>query len=189
MKVFDPKTLVGWYQLREQTKNSEKSDVRRRMSMAIVAGTGHAQSTVRVRTVESQSVVNDHSKTCTVLFMVLIPHHTTARTTFRVSFPRISRGSYIWTDYATLSTSPRVPLERYSASLNGCFSGVSIESRRRHLPRQCSNVSLFCQSISRLLVSLRTHFSPSLVSPRISFISTSRSKSVPKILARRCEPA
>jgi hypothetical protein len=40
-----------------------------------------------------------------------------------------------------------------------------------------------------LLVSLRTHFSPSLVSPRISFISTSRSKSVPKILARRCEPA
>jgi hypothetical protein len=70
MKAFDPKTLVGWLQLREQTKNSEKSDVRR-LTMALamasvalgVAGTGHAQSTARVRAVESQSVVNDRSKT------------------------------------------------------------------------------------------------------------------------------
>ena len=65
MKIFGPKTLVEC-QLREQTKNSEKSDVRRltKASVALgVAGTGHAQSTARVRTVESRSVVNDHSKT------------------------------------------------------------------------------------------------------------------------------
>jgi hypothetical protein len=44
MKVWDPKTLVGWYQLKEQTKNSERSDVNR-STMASVAGTKHAQLT------------------------------------------------------------------------------------------------------------------------------------------------
>jgi hypothetical protein len=43
MKVFAPKTLVGWYQLKEQTKNSEKSDVNR-STMASAAGKKHAQA-------------------------------------------------------------------------------------------------------------------------------------------------
>jgi hypothetical protein len=62
MRVFDPKTLVGWYQLKEQTKNSEKSDVSR-LTMASVAVTGRAQLMTQVRTVENQSVVKVHSKT------------------------------------------------------------------------------------------------------------------------------
>jgi hypothetical protein len=62
MRVFDPKTLVGWYQLKEQTKNSEKSDVSR-LTTASVAVTGRAQLTTQVRTVENQSVVKVHSKT------------------------------------------------------------------------------------------------------------------------------
>jgi hypothetical protein len=64
MKVSDPKILVGWCQLREQTKNSEKGDVSR-LTMASVAVTlaGRAQLMTQVRPVESQSVVNGHSKT------------------------------------------------------------------------------------------------------------------------------
>jgi hypothetical protein len=63
MRVVDyPKTLVGWYQLKEQTKNPGKSDVSR-LTMASVAGTNRAQLAAQVRIVESQSVVNDHSTT------------------------------------------------------------------------------------------------------------------------------
>ena len=58
----DPKSLVEWYQLREQTKNPGKSDVSR-LTMASVAGTNRAQLAAQGRIVENQSVVNGHSTT------------------------------------------------------------------------------------------------------------------------------
>jgi hypothetical protein len=61
LKVFDP-TPVGWYQLRERTKNSEKSDVSR-LPMASVAVTKRAHLTAQLGTVENQCVVSGHSKT------------------------------------------------------------------------------------------------------------------------------
>ena len=63
MKVFDPKTLVVWYQLKEQTKNSEKSDVNRLTMASVAVTTGRAQLAVQARTVENPSVVNGHSMT------------------------------------------------------------------------------------------------------------------------------
>jgi len=62
MKVFDPRPLVGLYQLSELTKNSGKSDASR-STMANVAGTRHDQIMAQVRIVENYCVAYGHWQT------------------------------------------------------------------------------------------------------------------------------
>jgi len=106
LKVFDPKALVWWYQLKEQTKNSEKLDVSR-LTTASVAVTKRAHLTAQVRTVENRSVAN--GRLLKTLFVTSNPQPAARRRPKRldhlsVAFPRVSKFVYYSkTVYATVT--------------------------------------------------------------------------------------